>query len=67
MAANPLRLLVKRLVNETVRNLPITLAWFERFYGPQYLDRDAEGTVYICLVVFQALVSAIFLDSPAQS
>jgi len=53
LAADPL--LVKRLVNETVRNLPITLTWFERFYGPQYLDHDVEGTVYICLVVSHAL------------
>jgi len=52
LAADPL--LVKGLVNETVRNLPITLTWFERFYGPQYLDHDVEGNVYVCLVAFHA-------------
>ncbi|CAZ85041.1 unnamed protein product [Tuber melanosporum] len=41
LAADPL--LVRALVNETVTGLPITLTWFERFYGPQYLDCDVEG------------------------
>lgn len=53
LAADPL--LVKNLVNEIVRGRSITLTWFERFYGPQYLDHDVEGAVYICFVVLHAL------------
>ncbi|PWW72022.1 Zn-dependent exopeptidase [Tuber magnatum] len=41
LAADPLS--VRTLVNETIKDLSITLTWFERFYGPQYLDYDVEG------------------------